>query len=84
MYDSSGNRLRSADVWVAANGKTAQFINELFPEYFVPGLESSGQVTVRSVRTSNSSGPVTDAEKIVVGALEIGPQSGDFSAIPLR
>ena len=74
LMGGSGNTIGSAVRSVLPHGKLLGFLDELLPTYFVPGMEFSGQVLVQTYRG-------TPGELAVV-AVEMGPEQGDFNALP--
>ena len=75
IQDSADNR-KGISVRIPGNGTVARFIDELFPEQFTNGQHLSGTLYIQT--------PLRDDERFVVGALELGPEEGDFSAVPLK
>ena len=75
VIDRSGRILNSLGIAIPAHGKLVGFADELFPGYFVPGMELAGQALIQTYRET--------ARQLVVGAIEIGPEQGDFNALPV-
>ena len=79
VIDRSGRILNSLGIAIPAHGKLVGFADELFPEYFVPGMELAGQALIQTYQGS----ALYPSRKLVVGAIEIGPEQGDFNALPV-
>ncbi len=75
VIDRSGRILNSRGIAIPAHGKLVGFADELFPTYFVPGQELAGQALIQTYRET--------AKQLVVVAVEIGPEQGDFNALPV-
>ena len=71
VVDKSGNVLNSLGISVPARGKLVKFARELAPGY----LENGGQILIQTYKET--------AEQLVVIALEIGLEKGDFNTIPV-
>ena len=76
LINRSGETLtHSAGIGVPAHGKLVAFADDLFPTYFVSGQELAGQALVQTY-------PATSDRLVIVG-VEIGPEEGDFNAVPV-